>query len=118
MFRPLTFTDRRVVGKMYGGRQEGYTLEELLAAYALVQVDGQVVPEDWAADPITRFDSWTLPEAQYYLEVFMTVCMLEDKLRNAAQEAAKKLMGTANTPSPSGIQSSRARRQDIGSPES
>jgi hypothetical protein len=118
MFRPLTFTDRRVVGKMYGGRQEGYTLEELLAAYALVQIDGQVVPEDWAADPITRFDNWTLPETQYYLEVFMTVCMLEDKLRNAAQEAAKKLMGSATTPSHSGTQSSKARRVDTGVPES
>lgn len=118
MFRPLTFTDRRKVGKLYGGRQEGYTLEELLAAYALVQVDGQMVAEEWSADPITRFDNWTLPETQYYLEVFMTVCMLEDKLRTAAQEAAKKLMGSANTPNPIGTQSSKARRVDTGSLES
>ena len=118
MFRPITFTDRRNVGKLYGGRQEGYTLEELLAAYALVQDNGRMVEEEWAADPITRLDNWSLPETQYYLEVFMTVCMLDDKLRTSAQDAAKKLMGSAPTPSPIGIPNSKARRQEAGSLES
>lgn len=115
VFRPLTFADRRHVGKIYGGRQEGYTLEELLAAHSLVQIDGIVVAEEWAQDPITLMDSWSLPETQYFLEVFMSVCMLEDKMRTAAQEAAKKIMGSTSSAPHSGISTSKARRVEAGS---
>lgn len=118
MFKTLTFSDRRAVGKMYPGRQDGYTLEELLAAYALVQDNGHLVEEEWAQDPITRLDNWSLPETQFYMEVFMSICMLEDKVRTMAIETAKKLMGSVTSPAPTGTPNSRARKVDSGLTES
>jgi hypothetical protein len=96
VFRATSFKERRELAKKYN-RNEGYLLEELMASNALVKVDGHPVAEEWASDPITRLDAWSIPDVQFYLECFMSMNSIEDVVRERAQEAAKKLMGAGNT---------------------
>lgn len=96
VFRPTSFRERRQLAKMYN-RNDGYLLEEMMASAVLVSIDGTPVQEEWAADPISRFDDWSVPDVQYYLEVFLTMNSIEDMVRERAQEQAKKLMGHGAT---------------------
>lgn len=96
VFRSTSFRERRELAKKYN-RNEGYLLEELMASNALIRVDGTPVAEEWASDPITRLDMWSIPDVQFYLECFMSMNSIEDVVRERAQEAAKKLMGAGPT---------------------
>jgi hypothetical protein len=96
VFRSTSFRERRELAKKYN-RNEGYLLEELMASNALVKVDGNPVAEEWASDPITRLDMWSIPDVQFYLECFMSMNSIEDLVRERAQEAAKKLMAGGST---------------------
>jgi hypothetical protein len=96
VFKATSFRERRQLAKNYN-RNEGYLLEELMAANALVKIGGTPVLEEWASDPISRFDNWSIPDVQYYLEAFMTMNSIEEVIRERAQEAAKKLMGAGGT---------------------
>jgi hypothetical protein len=91
-FRTTSFMDRRRMAKLYK-REEGYLLEELMAAEALVMVDGHSVDNEWDSEPIRRMDNWSMPDVQYYLEAFMTVNSLDETLKARAADEAKKLMG-------------------------
>lgn len=97
-FRAPTFVDRRNILRQFE-RNDGYMPEDLLAAKCLTHVNDRVVEEDWAnLDPISIFDSWDLRDQQFYLEVFMNMFSLDEKAKNAAQETAKKLMGSTVAP--------------------
>lgn len=90
----LTFMDRqRAVRLFKSDKEQGFMLDELLAAMALVSIDGKDLTLDLLSDPIDHMSDWELPDVQYYLEVFMTINSLDDKARKAAEEQAKKLMG-------------------------
>lgn len=91
-FRTTSFMDRRRMAKLYK-REEGYLLEELMAAEALVMINGQSLDNEWDSEPIKRMDNWSMPDVQYYLETFMTVNSLDETLKTRASEEAKKLMG-------------------------
>jgi hypothetical protein len=108
--RQFTFEDRVYLAKQYQSyagnnpREQGYTLEELMAAASIVEIDGiRVVDEmgnqvEFGRDPIQLFMSWDPKEVQYFLELFMSVAFIDDKLRAQAQEQAKKLMALMSTP--------------------
>ncbi len=93
----LTFMDRqRAVRLFKSDKEQGFMLDELLAAMALVSIDGKDLTLDLLSDPIDHMSDWELPDVQYYLEVFMTINSLDDKARKAAEEQAKKLMGAGS----------------------
>lgn len=108
--RQFTFEDRVYLAKQYQSyagnnpREQGYTLEELMAAASIVEIDGiRVVDEmgnqvEFGRDPIQLFMAWDPKEVQYFLELFMSVAFIDDKLRAQAQEQAKKLMALMSTP--------------------
>lgn len=94
-FREITFMERRKIAKKYN-RNEGYLLEEVMAAAAITHIDGAPI-EDWVGDPIVRLDGWPIPDVQYYLEVFLSITTIDETIRERAQEEAKKLMGGGHT---------------------
>jgi len=99
VMKSLTFRDRQqAVRIMKTAKDEGYLLEELMAAMAIISINGQDLPQDLVADPVTRMDNWSLPDAQYYLEFFMSISSIDEKTRKGAEEQAKKLMGGAGAP--------------------
>lgn len=124
-FKHFTYGDRIAVARAYnsggGGRELGYTLEELMAAAAIVEVDGIPVVDDmgnqieFGADPIHLFSTWDPGEVQYYLEMFMTVCFIDAKMQAQAQEAAKKLMASMSGPPAPGGRRSPAKVPGGGS---
>ena len=119
--RQFTFEDRVYLAKQYQSyagnnpREQGYTLEELMAAASIVEVDGQRVVDEmgqqveFGRDPIQLFMEWDPKEVQYFLELFMTIAFIDDKLRAQAQEQAKKLMASMATPQVSGGRRSPAK---------
>lgn len=94
-FREITFMERRQIAKKYN-RNEGYLLEEVMAAAAITHVNGEPI-EDWIGDPIVRLDQWAIPDVQYYLEVFLSITTIDETVRERAQEEAKKMLGGGNT---------------------
>ncbi len=108
--KQFTFADRVYLAKQYQSyagnnpREQGYTLEELMAAASIVEIDGARVVDDmgnqleFGRDPIQLFMPWDPKEVQYFLELFMTIAFIDDKLRAQAQEQAKKLMALMATP--------------------
>jgi hypothetical protein len=116
--RQFTFEDRVYLAKQYQSyagnnpREQGYTLEELMAAASIVEIDGaRVVDElgnqvEFGRDPIQLFMSWDPKDVQFFLEIFMTIAFIDDKLRAQAQEQAKKIMASmANPRAPGGKRS-------------
>lgn len=90
----LNFRERQEAVRIFkSGKEEGYLLDELLAAMALVSVDGKDFSSDLISDPITRMDEWELKDVQHFLELFMALNSLDDKGRKAAEEQAKKALG-------------------------
>jgi hypothetical protein len=120
-FKQFTFADRVSAAKMYqaGGngnpRDLGYTLEEYMAASAIMEVDGERTVDDmgnqvvWGAEPIHLFSTWNAGEVQYFLEMFMTISFLDAKIQAQAQEQAKKLMASMSTPQAGGGRRSPAK---------
>lgn len=101
VMKMLTFMDRqRAVRLFKSDKEQGFMLDELLAAMALVSVDGRDLGADLLSDPIDHMSDWDLPDVQYYLEVFMTINSLDDKARKSAEEQAKKLMGAGSQKPP------------------
>lgn len=103
VMRMLTFRDRQYAVRSFkSDKEQGYMLDELLAAMAIVSINGRDVSTDLlaASDPISYMDDWSLPDVQYYLECFMSINSIDEKMRKAAEEQAKKLMG--GTPAPAG----------------
>lgn len=108
--RQFTFEDRVYLAKQYQSyagnnpREQGYTLEELMAAASIVKINGTPVVDEmgnqveFGRDPIQLFMPWDPKEVQYFLELFMTVAFIDDKLRAQAQEQAKKIMASMATP--------------------
>jgi hypothetical protein len=97
VMKMLTFMDRqRAVRLFKSDKEQGFMLDELLAAMALISIDGKDLTLDLLSDPIDHMSDWELPDVQYYLEVFMTINSLDDKARKAAEEQAKKLMGAGS----------------------
>jgi hypothetical protein len=92
--QPPTFMDRMNAVKEFRSvqREVGYAIEELMAAKALVAVDGAPVPGDWEMEPIMRMADWSTTDTQYFIEFFMSAFFPDDKVKEAAQAAAKKLM--------------------------
>lgn len=119
--RQFTFGDRVYLAKQYQSyagnnpREQGYTLEELMAAASIVKINGiPVVDEmgsqvEFGMDPIQHFMSWDPKEVQYFLELFMTIAFIDDKLRAQAQEQAKKIMASMATPQVPGGRRSPAK---------
>lgn len=70
----------------------GYTVEELLAAKSVNAVDGNVVTHSTLYDPIEVMYDWSIGDIQYFIEWFMTLFFIEDKMRDRAANEAKKLM--------------------------
>lgn len=90
---PPKFIDRMEAVKQFRSQRDaGYILEELMAARALATVDGIPVAPEWEADVIMRFADWNTVDVSYYIEFFMTAFFPDDKLKEAAQEDAKKYM--------------------------
>jgi len=101
--KPMTFRERQEAVRNYKSiKDAGFMLEELMAAMALVAIDGQEVGTDLLADPITYLDDWSLPDTQFYLEFFMTLNSIDEKVRKNAEELAKKLMGGTTAPARTG----------------
>lgn len=91
-----TFMDRMAAVKEFKSvqREVGYILEELMAAKAIVAINGQSCEDDWAynGEPIMKMANWDNVDVQYYIEWFMSAFFPDDKLKERAQEEAKKLM--------------------------
>lgn len=90
---PPNFMDRvQAVKDIRSMKDEpGYTVEELIAAKSVKSVDDVEVRQGFAMDPIYVLSDWHNGDVQYFLEWFMTLFFLEDKVRDRAQEAAKKI---------------------------
>ncbi len=86
-----TFSDRMQAVKEFRSTQKdvGYILEELMAARAIVAVNGQSVAQEWEMESIMRMADWDTIDVQYYIEFFMSAFFPDDKLKEAAQEQAK-----------------------------
>jgi len=89
-----TFSDRMQAVREFRSNQKdvGYILEELMAARALASINGQAVPGEWEMEAIMRMADWDVMDVQYYIEFFMSAFFPDDKLKEAAQAQAKKLM--------------------------
>lgn len=89
-----TFSDRMEAVKEFRATKDaaGYSVEELMAAKALVAIDGNTVTMNMTMDPIFLFSNWSNSDVQYYIELFMTMFFIDDKLRERATTEAKKLM--------------------------
>ena len=70
----------------------GYSVEELMAAKSIAAVDGNTVNTNLSLDPIYLLADWGNADAQYFIEWYMTLFFLDDKIRSRAVDAAKKLM--------------------------
>lgn len=69
----------------------GYSVEELMAAKSVASIDGKSVDTGFMMDPIYILADWTNADVQYFLEWYMTLFFIDDKIRDKATEAAKKI---------------------------
>lgn len=70
----------------------GYSAEELMAAKSIVSVNGQPIDQSFVLDPLYIIADWPPADVQYFLEWYMVAFFLDDKIRDKATDAAKKLM--------------------------
>ena len=82
----------------------GYTAEELLAAKSITSINGNTINTQTLFDPVEVLYDWTIGDIQYFIEWFMTLFFIEDKMRERASAEAKKLM----TGEKSGMKSTKA----------
>jgi len=99
IYKSLTFRDRKALLFKFK-QQEGYLAEELMAAFCLVQENGNPVLADWEVnyDVTKRMDHWSVKDVMYYSQVFLDTELLEDQLMNSAKDVAKKLIGAPGAP--------------------
>jgi hypothetical protein len=98
-----SFQDRIDAVKEYRSVKDdvGYSVEELMASKAITSVNGDVVDTGMMLDPIMLLSEWPNQDVQYYIEWFMTLFFLDDKIRDKATNEAKKIMtGQAMKASP------------------
>lgn len=101
VMRLITYRDRQEALRVFKSTTNpGYTIDEYLASMSIVAIDGQDLSIDLVTDPIERMDNWQLKDTQYFLEVFMAINSLDEKMRQEAAEHAKKLLG--GSPAPTG----------------
>ena len=89
-----TFQDRMESVKEYRSVKDdvGYSVEELMAAKSISAINGNVVDTSMMLDPILVLSEWPNADVQYYIEYYMTLFFLDDKIRDKATQEAKKIM--------------------------
>lgn len=92
--KPPSFQDRMEAVKEFRPVKDevGYSVEELMAAKCIVSINGDVVNTDMLLDPVLLVAEWPNADVQYYIEWFMTLFFLDDKIRDKATSEAKKIM--------------------------
>lgn len=92
-FREITFQDREDAIKLLndmGRTRTNLSIGDILAAYAIVAVDGK---EPFEFDPTRRLGSWHYKDASYYITFFAQICLVtDDDLEEASREAKKLQM--------------------------
>lgn len=98
--------DRMHVEQRYPGADSncGYSMEEMLFAFCLNSVNGEVLPD--TRDVITRIDDWLHLDAQYALSVFLASITINAEESKSAKALGKKLLSSA---SPMAQKSSKAK---------
>jgi hypothetical protein len=90
-FREVTFKDReeciRLIDEL-GRRRTSLQLGDILAAYAIVSINGQ---PPFEIDPTARFNDWHYKDASYYITFFSQLCLVTDEDLEEASREAKKL---------------------------
>lgn len=96
---PPSFQDRMEAVKEFRSVKDevGYSVEELMAAKCIVSVNGDVVDTGMMLDPVLLVAEWPNADVQYYIEWFMTLFFLDDKIRDRATNEAKKIMVAQQT---------------------
>lgn len=91
---PPSFQDRMEAVKEYRSVKDevGYSVEELMAAKCICAIGGDVVDTGMLLDPVLLIAEWPNQDVQYYIEWFMTLFFLDDKIRDKATQEAKKIM--------------------------
>ena len=91
---PPSFHDRMEAVKEFRSVKDevGYSVEELMAAKCISAIDGNVVDTGMLLDPVLLIADWPNADVQYYIEWFMTLFFLDDKIRDKATQEAKKIM--------------------------
>lgn len=91
---PPSFQDRMEAVKEFRSVKDdvGYSVEELMAAKCITSIDSNVVNTDMLLDPVLLVAEWPNADVQYYIEWFMTLFFLDDKIRDKATNEAKKIM--------------------------
>lgn len=91
---PPSFQDRMEAVKEYRSVKDevGYSVEELMAAKCISAIGGDVVDTGMMLDPVLLIAEWPNADVQYYIEWFMTLFFLDDKIRDKATQEAKKIM--------------------------
>lgn len=89
-----SFQDRMEAVKEFRAVKDdvGYSVEELMAAKCLTAINGDVVDGGMLLDPILLLADWPNADVQYYIEWFMTLFFLDDKIKDKATNEAKKIM--------------------------
>jgi hypothetical protein len=97
---PPSFQDRMEAVKEFRQVKDevGYSVEELMAAKCIASVGGNVVVgNDMMLDPILLLADWPNADVQFYIEWFMTLFFLDDKIKDKATNEAKKIMVAQQT---------------------
>jgi hypothetical protein len=96
---PPSFQDRMEAVKEYRSVKDevGYSVEELMAAKCISAIGGDVVNRGMLLDPVLLIAEWPNADVQYYIEWFMTLFFLDDKIRDKATQEAKKIMVAQQT---------------------
>lgn len=91
---PPSFQDRMEAVKEFRQVKDevGYSVEELMAAKCVAAINGDVVNTDMLLDPVLLLAEWANADVQYYIEWFMTLFFLDDKIKDKATNEAKKIM--------------------------
>lgn len=91
---PPSFHDRMEAVKEYRSVKDevGYSVEELMAAKCISAIDENVIDTTLMLDPVLLIAEWPNADVQYYIEWFMTLFFLDDKIRDKATQEAKKIM--------------------------
>lgn len=105
-FRKISFADKETVAKQHVP-ESGIAAEEMLAMASLTFVDGQPIENVKHALEMAR--TWNYDEMQYYLEVWGTINLIDKEMRERAQAAAKKLLSSGTTQTPSSANSKPAK---------
>lgn len=96
---PPSFQDRMEAVKEFRQVKDevGYSVEELMAAKCVASINGDVVNTDMLLDPVLLLAEWANADVQYYIEWFMTLFFLDDKIKDKATSEAKKIMMAQQT---------------------